>query len=322
MDGPPPHATTGPAPDANGLDPERSRLAGPDADAWRRWGPYLSERAWGTVREDYSPHGTAWEALPHDHARSRAYRWNEDGLAGLCDDQQRLCAAFASHNGWDPILKERLFGLTGNEGNHGEDAKELWWYRDAAWTDSWSRWQYAYPQSPFPYHDRVATNAAWGRAEEGRQLLERAAAGRSQGMLANTADTDLAASLLPSLLSIVDHHVAGTRFGIGVDPADGLLTQGEAEVALTWMDARIAGVPVLALDTPSGLELTSGRVGTPCIVADARLTLALPEGGLRRAPEVVGGLFAADTAVPPSVYEQLGVSSIAPFAAGTIVRVG
>lgn len=102
---------------------ERARLAGPDADAWRRWGPYLSERAWGTVREDYSPDGRAWEYLPHDHARSRAYRWSEDGLAGICDLEQRLCLAFAFWNGRDPILKERIFGLTGNEGNHGEDAK-------------------------------------------------------------------------------------------------------------------------------------------------------------------------------------------------------
>ena len=92
---------------------------------WKRWGPYLSERAWGTVREDYSPHGTAWEAFPHDHARSRAYRWNEDGLAGICDRHQLICFAVALWNGRDSILKERLFGLTGNEGNHGEDVKEF-----------------------------------------------------------------------------------------------------------------------------------------------------------------------------------------------------
>src|SRR3712207_4031385 len=96
---------------------EGRRLAS-DPAAWRRWGPYLAERAWGTVREDYSPYGNAWEDLPHDHARSRAYRWNEDGLGGLCDDAQRLCFAFAFWNGVDPILKERIFGLTGNEGNH------------------------------------------------------------------------------------------------------------------------------------------------------------------------------------------------------------
>jgi len=94
---------------------------------WKRWGPYLSERAWGTVREDYTPHGTAWEAVPHDHARSKAYRWNEDGIAGICDRRQILCFALAMWNGRDPILKERLFGLTGNEGNHGEDVKECYY---------------------------------------------------------------------------------------------------------------------------------------------------------------------------------------------------
>jgi len=101
------------------------------AGEWYHWGPYLSERQWGTVREDYSPGGTAWEYLPHDHARSRAYRWGEDGLAGFSDVEQRLCVALALWNGRDPILKERLFGLTGNQGNHGEDVKEYWWYLDA-----------------------------------------------------------------------------------------------------------------------------------------------------------------------------------------------
>ena len=128
--------------------------------AWRRWGPYLAERAWGTVREDYSPNGDAWEDLPHDHARSRAYRWNEDGLGGLSDDGQRLCFAFAFWNGVDPILKERIFGLTGNEGNHGEDAKEHWWFLDSTPTHSWMRWRYWYPQREFPYADLTAENRA------------------------------------------------------------------------------------------------------------------------------------------------------------------
>jgi hypothetical protein len=121
---------------------------------WRRWGPYLSERAWGTVREDYSAGGDAWGFFPHDHARSRAYRWNEEGLAGICDDQQVLCFALAMWNGRDPILKERIFGLTGPQGNHGEDAKEYWWYLDATPTHSWMRWRYVYPQAAFPY-DRL-----------------------------------------------------------------------------------------------------------------------------------------------------------------------
>ncbi len=121
------------------------------AGDWYHWGPYLSERQWGTVREDYSADGTAWEYLPHDHARSRAYRWGEDGLAGFSDVEQRLCLALALWNGRDPILKERIFGLTGNEGNHGEDAKEYWWYLDALPSHAWNRWRYHYPQREFPY---------------------------------------------------------------------------------------------------------------------------------------------------------------------------
>ena len=140
--------------------------------AWRRWGPYLAERAWGTVREDYSPNGDAWEDLPHDHARSRAYRWNEDGLGGLSDDGQRLCFAFAFWNGVDPILKERIFGLTGNEGNHGEDAKEHWWFLDSTPTHSWMRWRYWYPQREFPYADLTAENRRRSRLEPEYELLD------------------------------------------------------------------------------------------------------------------------------------------------------
>ena len=125
---------------------------------WKRWGPYLSERAWGSVREDYSPGGTAWEYFPHDHARSRAYRWNEDGLAGLCDRHQRICFAIALWNHRDPILKERLFGLTGNEGNHGEDVKEYYFYLESTPTHSYARFLYKYPQAAFPYADLVAEN--------------------------------------------------------------------------------------------------------------------------------------------------------------------
>ena len=118
---------------------------------WKRWGPYLSERAWGTVREDYSANGTAWESFPHDHARSRAYRWNEDGLAGISDRHQYICFAIALWNGRDPILKERLFGLTGNEGNHGEDVKDYYFYLDSTPTHSYMKYLYKYPQAEFPY---------------------------------------------------------------------------------------------------------------------------------------------------------------------------
>ena len=131
---------------------------------WATWGPYVAERAWGTVREDYSEHGGAWEDLPHDHARSRTYRWNEDGMAAVCDDQQRLLLGLALWNGQDPILKERMFGLTGNEGNHGEDAKEYWWYLDSTPTHSWMRWRYHYPQGAFPYERLISENRARDRS--------------------------------------------------------------------------------------------------------------------------------------------------------------
>jgi hypothetical protein len=139
---------------------------------WNLWGPYLSERQWGTVREDYSPHGNAWDSFPHDHARSRAYRWGEDGLAGFCDHQQRLCLSLALWNGRDPILKERLFGLTNGEGNHGEDVKELYYYLDATPSHSYLKMLYKYPQAAFPYADLVETNRSRGAREPEYELLD------------------------------------------------------------------------------------------------------------------------------------------------------
>ena len=149
---------------------ENSRLAAAAAGAepWYLWGPYLSERQWGTVREDYSAHGSAWEYFPHDHARSRAFRWGEDGIAGMSDDQSRLCLSLALWNGVDPILKERLFGLTNSEGNHGEDVKEAYYYLDATPTHSWLKMLYKYPQRAFPYADLVVENAR--RKSDSRQL--------------------------------------------------------------------------------------------------------------------------------------------------------
>ena len=125
---------------------------------WNRWGPYLSERAWGTVREDYSAGGNAWSYLPHDHARSRVYRWNEDGIAGICDRHQYLCFALALWNGRDPILKERLFGLTSSEGNHGEDVKEYYFYLDNTPTHSYMKYLYKYPQAQYPYEQLLEEN--------------------------------------------------------------------------------------------------------------------------------------------------------------------
>ncbi len=139
---------------------------------WRRWGPYLSERQWGTVREDYSLDGDAWGYFPHDHARSRAYHWGEDGLAGFSDLKQRLCFALALWNGRDPILKERLFGLSNAEGNHGEDVKEYYAYLDSTPTHSYMKWSYKYPQAAFPYDDLVQTNAQRNRNQFEYELID------------------------------------------------------------------------------------------------------------------------------------------------------
>src|SRR5437016_9424049 len=139
---------------------------------WKRWGPYLAERQWGTVREDYSPYGTAWDSFPHDHARSRAYRWGEDGIAGITDNHGRLCLALPLWNGRDPILKERLFGLTGSEGNHGEDVKEYYFYLASTPTHSYMKYLYKYPQAEFPYRDLVETNRRRSRQELEYELLD------------------------------------------------------------------------------------------------------------------------------------------------------
>jgi hypothetical protein len=149
------------------LEETRARTA-----HWRRWGPYLAERQWGTVREDYSPHGTAWDAFPHEHARSRAYRWGEDGIAGITDNHGRLCFALALWNGRDPILKERIFGLTGGEGNHGEDVKDYYFYLDSTPTHSYMRALYKYPQAAFPYAAVVDENRQRDRRAPEYELIE------------------------------------------------------------------------------------------------------------------------------------------------------
>src|SRR5437588_4505641 len=151
-------------PEADRLEESRQRKR-----HWRKWGPYVSERQWGTVREDYSPNGTAWEYFPHDHARSRAYRWGEDGIAGICDRHQTICFAIALWNGHDAILKERLFGLSGNEGNHGEDVKEYYFYLDSTPTHSYMKCLYKYPQTAYPYEQLVQRRQ---RSEPEVELLD------------------------------------------------------------------------------------------------------------------------------------------------------
>jgi hypothetical protein len=156
------------------MNAEQARLAENDqpGERWDLWGPFLSERAWGTVREDYSANGDAWSYFPHEQARSRAYRWSEDGIGGICDFKQRLCFAFAFWNERDPILKERFFGVTGPQGNHGEDVKELYWYIDNTPSHSFMRMIYRYPQAPFPYDQLVAQTGARSRMEPEFELWD------------------------------------------------------------------------------------------------------------------------------------------------------
>jgi len=151
------------------MNTEQKRIEDPK---WKKWGPYLSERQWGTVREDYSEHGSAWDYFPHDHARSGFYRGGEDVIAGISDDMQRIGFAIALWNGKDPILKERLFGLTGNEGNHGEDVKELYYYLDSTPTHSYMKHLYKYPQKEFPYADVLDTNRSRNRYEPEYEILD------------------------------------------------------------------------------------------------------------------------------------------------------
>ena len=154
-------------PEEHRLQQDRERTA-----YWKRWGPYVSERQWGTVREDYSPHGSAWDYFPHEQARSRAYRWGEDGIAGISDSRQRLCFAIALWNGNDAIIKERLFGLTGSEGNHGEDVKEYYFYLDSTPTHSYMKCLYKYPQQAFPYTQLVEENRRRSKFEPEFELLD------------------------------------------------------------------------------------------------------------------------------------------------------
>src|SRR5580700_1264981 len=157
---------------ANSAEEHRLTEDATRAKNWKRWGPYLSERQWGTVREDYSADGSCWTYFPHDHARSRAYRWGEDGLMGICDRECRVCFALALWNDHDPILKERIFGLTGPEGNHGEDVKEEYFYLDSTPTHSYMKALYKYPQREFPYRWLVEENRRRTRKDPEFELVD------------------------------------------------------------------------------------------------------------------------------------------------------
>jgi hypothetical protein len=150
----------------------RLRMNQQDIGHWNRWGPFVAERAWGTVREDYSADGDAWTYFPHDHARSRAYRWNEDGIAGICDRHQYLCFALAFWNTHDPYLKERMFGVSGHEGNHGEDVKEYYFYLDNTPTHSYMKCVYKYPQAEYPYERLVGESLRRNRQDPEFELVD------------------------------------------------------------------------------------------------------------------------------------------------------
>jgi hypothetical protein len=205
------------------MNAEQDRLAQNDRreQLWHLWGPYLSERQWGTVREDYSANGDAWNYFPHEHARSRAYRWGEDGIGGISDFKQRLCFAFAFWNERDPILKERLFGLTNREGNHGEDVKEIFFLEDNTPTHSYMRMTYRYPQAAFPYDQLVRRNAERSKLEPEFELWD-------TDVLRENRYFDITieyAKAAPDDLLIRDDHQPRPAGGAAAPPADTLVSQ-------------------------------------------------------------------------------------------------
>jgi hypothetical protein len=234
------------------------------AQRWHLWGPYLSERQWGTVREDYSANGDAWNYLTHEQARSRAYRWGEDGLAGICDYKQRLCFAWAFWNDQDPILKERLFGLTGPQGNHGEDVKELYWYLDNTPSHSYMRMLYRYPQTRFPYEELVNRNGARSRTEPEFELWHSSALADSRYF-----DIEITyAKRTPE--DILIRAIATNR---GPEPAI-LHFLPTIWFRNTWSWGRDAGKPILREGTPATIEASHdvlGRYELHCENADELL---------------------------------------------------
>ena len=235
------------------MNEELKRLAECTAKphGWKKWGPYVSERQWGTVREDYSPHGNAWEYFPHDHARSRAYRWGEDGIAGFSDVEQHLCLSLALWNERDPILKERLFGLTNSEGNHGEDVKELYYYLDATPTHSYLKMLYKYPQSAFPYADLVAENRRRGNGAAEYELLD---TGAFDGNRYFDVFVEYAQAGVDDVLMRVTAHNRGT------DPAP-LHLLPQLAFRNTWSWKPGSHKPAMRLDA-AGIVATKDSLGT------------------------------------------------------------
>ncbi|MGH9624847.1 MAG: MGH1-like glycoside hydrolase domain-containing protein, partial [Bryobacteraceae bacterium] len=249
--------------------PEHQRLAEAAAHTkhWRRWGPYLAERSWGTVREDYSANGTAWEYLSHDDARSRAYRWTEDGILGFCDNHQRICFALAFWNGKDPILKERLFGLTGNEGNHGEDVKELYYYLDGTPTNSYCKGLYKYPQSAFPYADLVEENRRRTREDAEYELMD-------TGAFAGSRYFDIFAEYAKN--DVDDLLIRVTIANRGPDPAPLIfLPTIWFRNLWTWSGATVK--PQLRAAASGGIELEHPDAGNFLLALDGAPELLFTE---------------------------------------------
>src|ERR1700733_11855501 len=232
---------------------------------WYTWGPYVSERQWGTVREDYSQDGDAWNYLPHDQARSRAYRWGEDGLAGFSDVEQRLCLGLALWNGRDPFLKERLFGLTGPEGNHGEDVKEDWWYLDALPSHAWNRWRYHYPQAAFPYEQLRTENSRRDRRAPEYEILDTGEvdAGRYWVTEAAHAKSDDARELLVEI----------TATNAGQD-ADTLHVLPTAWFRNTWSWDEGEPQPVMRLGDKGAVDIDHPFLGPLELLADTAANTA------------------------------------------------
>jgi hypothetical protein len=249
---------------------EQSRLSEANRGQvrWRLWGPYLSERQWGTVREDYSPRGDAWEYLPHEHARSRAYRWGEDGLLGISDEQCRLCLGLALWNGRDPILKERLFGLTNGQGNHGEDVKELYYYLDATPTHSYLKALYKYPQREFPYAGLTEENRRRGRDQPEFELLD---TGIFDGDRYFDVFVEYAKAAPSDVLMLVTAHNRGPR-------AAGLHLLPQLWLRNTWSwSGDAAGKPGLAAAGANVIEARHPRMGLYRLYCDDRPELLFCE---------------------------------------------
>jgi len=275
------------------------------ASDWYLWGPYVSERQWGTVREDYSADGEAWDYLPHDHARSQAYRWGEDGLAGFSDIEQRLCLGLALWNGRDPILKERVFGLTGAEANHGEDVKEYWWYLDALPSHAWNRWRYHYPQAAFPYENLRAENGRRGKFDPEYELLD---TGVFDGDRYWITEVHYAKADPTDLLMTI------TVTNAGPD-ADTVHVLPTAWFRNTWSWDLGAPKPVMAAAGEASVSVEHPYLGTLELVAGAGLDGTAPVLLFCENETNVSRLFGAEPVIP---YPKDGINDHVIHGAATV----